>query len=265
MLGKICRKVPLSKEKLVSHAATDDWAAPLKQALHQLARQKGEHLAGQIAPILFTNLRCKRPQNYLNRHPGSLLGDYVTHVATLYEELSGYLYQLQQEKSDIVWAPLCQKLVTWARGELNRTPNGGSLWQAEDIVQEAVTALMLARFPYDTPFDPWARVILRNTRIAAQKRGQQRKISLISWEEHIEASVATTTMVNVEEMVATQQDLLQGIEAMTHDGRQRLILLRYFECLSYVEISRIMEKSLSALYKLHFEAIEELQDILLRK
>lgn len=243
----------------------DNWAAHFRQALHRLARQRGEQFAGQLEPILFTNLQHKRPQNYLKRHPDKAPDDYVTHVTALYEELSDYLYQLQQEKSDSVWWPLCQKLTLWARYELSRIPNGYLLGQPEDVAQEAVSALMTARFPYDTPFDPWARVILRNTRIAVQKRSQSYKLPTISWEEHIEAAAAVAAIArgNVEEVVASRHDLLQAIETMTHDGRQRLILLYYFDGLSYAEISQIMGKSASALYKLRFEAIEELQDILL--
>ncbi|GAB4159029.1 MAG: hypothetical protein Fur0021_29470 [Candidatus Promineifilaceae bacterium] len=245
----------------MSSTASDDWAAYFRRALRRLSQQKGEHFAEQLTPILFTNLRHKRPQNYLKRHPDKAPDDYVTHVTALYEELSGYLYQLQQEKSDSVWLPLCQKLTLWAQYELSRIPNGYLLGQPEDMAQEAVSALMTARFPYDTPFDPWARVILRNTRVAVQKRSQSSKISWISWEGHSETTAAAA-LVTVEDAVTTHQDLLQAIEMMTHEGRQRLILLRYFDGLSYAEMSQFMEKSASALYKLHCEAIEELKDIL---
>lgn len=245
--------------------ASDDWAANFQRALRQLARQKGEQLAGQIAPILFTNLRFERPQRYARRHHDKPPDDYFNRVVALYEQWSGYLYQLQQEKSDGAWLPLYQKLTTWARYDLNRVPYGSWVGQAEDMAQEAVAVLMTARFPYDTDFDAWARVILRNTRAAAQKRSQFHRISWTSWEDQAEAVTATGLMGKMEETITMHQDLLRAIETMGHDGRQRLILLRYFEGLSYAEMSQIMEKSLSALYKLHFEAIEELQDSLLRK
>ena len=58
-------------------------------------------------------------------------------------------------------------------------------------------------------------------------------------------------------------DLLSAVNKLNSEDRKRFIQLYYFEGLGFQEIAKILDRTTNALYKLHFDALENLRKILL--
>jgi DNA-directed RNA polymerase specialized sigma24 family protein len=55
---------------------------------------------------------------------------------------------------------------------------------------------------------------------------------------------------------------LEAVEQLSSDARRELIIQLYFSDYSFKEIAEKLNKSLNATYKVHFDALNELRDIL---
>ena len=243
--------------KNVTDLTSPDWNAQLDKALRLFARKRGCDLVKHIRPIVLANLKIGRFNYYLKRHPEHQLTDYVDYVADHYQQWAAYIILLQQTRSDQIWRLLHSKLTVWARHYLSSGKYNLAQGEAEDIAHEAMLVLITARFPYDTHFDPWARRILRNT--CAQMHRKAKEVAELR--EQQQSEQGPTPVRKLEESVAIHQDLLRSIETMSNPDRQRFLLLHYYQDLSFAEIQPIMNKTLSALYKLHFDALEEVREI----
>jgi RNA polymerase sigma factor (sigma-70 family) len=57
-------------------------------------------------------------------------------------------------------------------------------------------------------------------------------------------------------------DLLDAIDQLSSEDRRTIILLYYFEGKDFDEIAEVLDRTKNALYKLHFDALENLRKIL---
>jgi RNA polymerase sigma factor (sigma-70 family) len=226
----------------------------------------GRELAGKIRPIVSVNLSRGRVHHFLREQETHAPSDYVWRVAEVYQRTNEYVHQVQVAKADEVWQPLYDKLMRWAYC-LQRKGYHQSWTELEMTVAEcaadAGAQIISSHFPFDTEFDGWAYTLLRYTSLKQLNRSKQQK--RVPDTQLIELDVVLTRPQVPTGMTEVQRsnwhcDLLNGIERLATPARREVLLLRYYDNLTYEEIAKRMGRSIGAVYKLHFEAIEELKE-----
>lgn len=221
-------------------------------------------LAREIRPIIQINMSRGRVRRFLKEGMHQP-GDYVWRVAEIYERTNAYVREVQVERSEVVWQPLYGKLKRWAcslqrKGYHNSWRN--VTMTAAECAADAGAQIVSSHFPYDTEFDAWAYMLLRYTWLKQLNQGKQLK--RVPEEKLVELDVMLPWLNVPVGMSDVQRsnwrfDLLRGIEQLATEARREVVMLRYFENMTYEEIAKRMGRTIGAVYKLHFEAIEELK------
>lgn len=238
----------------------------LEEALRALSESRGDGLAHQIRPILFTNLDRGRVQHFTKGEP-ELIPAYVRRVADGFTEVNGYVHQLRSERSTEAWGVLFERMQTWAYNFFLRK-NFAANYSTQEIAAECATdaaiSLLNAHFPYDTDFDPWAHIIVQNTCRKFIHRALKK------------SAVPNENMVDLEENLVDPNELLMevqtlqkelGVEltnllAQLSEARRSVIEFIYFHEMEPDEVARKMGKSVGAIYSLQFHALRDLRKIL---
>lgn len=245
-----------------------DIKSEIDKALQVLSEQQGVSLATKIRPILYANLDRGRVQNYIedniNRVP-----EYVTRVTEKYQRLHKFLHEMQIEKVSETWKPVLDQLEKWAYRFLVKKgyPEVATTWQnAMECANEAASKLYRAYFPYDTEFDPWARVIVHNTCMKFIER-DAKGVSVI--EESYETLENSLKSINDSILLAADdpnnllRELMDAIEQLAPERRE-VIFLKYFKGSSTTEIAKKLGKSIRAVHSLQFRAVQDLRKFLIK-
>ena len=232
----------------------------LEDCLQSVAQQRGEGFAATLRPILITNLERGRIDHYLNGHVRAQLSEYVWRVAGYFELLGPYIDQVQKTKSQDVWEPLFRTLRTWAYRILNRTPASSRDLNQLSLEYAAAAAerILTAHFPYDTEFEPWAYVLLRN--VCREHLRREKRIPVSISDESM-STLPDPTHIDRERLRALRLELLDAVQLLSSDARRQFIMLYYFQGYSLSEVAHNLNRSMSAIYKLHFDALTELRKI----
>ena len=238
----------------------------LDEALKAFAESKGEILARQIKPILLTNLDRGRVENFIQGDPGRIR-EYVHCVADGFSALHPYLHELQKEQSHTAWEPLYKRMLTWAYNYLLRKGFAGdqnTLDLATGCAADAAIILLDAHFPYDTEFDPWAHIIVQNACRKFMYRNQKK--SMVPEDKKVELEDELIDPdTPLPEISALQQqsgeELSKAMDQLT-EARRAVVHAIYFDDLSPEQIARRLDKTIGAVYTLHFHALEDLRKIL---
>ncbi|MFN8597860.1 MAG: RNA polymerase sigma factor [Anaerolineae bacterium] len=238
----------------------DQIESNLEQILSAVAQQRGVQFAAALRPILFANLERGRIDFYLDGQAQAQLHDYVGRVADYYDRLSPYLYNIQQAKSPEVWEALSQTLRQWAYGILWQAP--GLIADLNQLAAEyadaAAEKILTAYFPYDTEFEPWAYVLVRNVCRQLLRR-EHPSLELLDDERLVQTpDLAQADDTRRRDL---RRDLLVAIEQLSSDARRQMIVLHYFQGYTLPDIAVRLNKTMSAVYKLHFDALAELRKI----
>jgi RNA polymerase sigma factor (sigma-70 family) len=241
----------------------------LIQALSTLeARGKGE-IACSIQPILFENLNRGRIKNHvygnLETNQKKTPADYVYQVAGYYEELCGYLYQVQVEKSVSVWKPLFEKMQIWAYNYLRRknfSADQKTYELAQGCAASAGGDLVHAYFPYDIDFDAWAFVIVQNHCKKAIDRllraGRIPDHELVSLDDS-PAELANTADLGGGQLTHWRLTLLHLIEQLPTEERET-VFLYHFEGMTFSQIGEYLDIGTTTAYRRYFSAIDFLRE-----
>lgn len=243
-------------------------AATLHQAIQIVAIQRGEDFAHSITPIILANLDRGRVQHFLDNAENRRPEEYVWRVVEFYEKWQPYLYQIQAERLTDLWLPLYDKLKWWAYNYLCRQkfpPSHNEKQEmAADCAAAAAAQLLNARFPYDTDFDPWAYVLLQTVTLKQLHRryaeAPDEMHQIDDWDawEGVWPQLSTP---GPEDSVELRHTLLTAVDQLTSDARKQIILMRYFEQMTFPEIATALNRSSSAIHKLHFDALQNLRKI----
>jgi RNA polymerase sigma factor (sigma-70 family) len=246
-----------------------DLKTAIELALESLSSQLSAELVTSIKPILMTNLDRERPQRFIEGDI-SRIPSYVSRVAEKFQILNTFIHQVQVEGLVEVWEPLIRKMQSWAMRFLVKKgyqDNANTRESAKDCANDAARNLLVAYFPYDTDFEPWARVIVH---YACLKfiRSDATQIPVI--DESLD--VLEDTLVSKDDNPSSpngigssdkESDLLKAISQLS-DVRREVIELRYFQGFTLPEIAVRMGKTVRAIYSLHFYALQDLRKILKR-
>jgi len=246
--------------------ATEQLQRGLEQALKALAESMGESLARQVKLILLANLDRGRLQTFVEEDPARIQA-YVWHVAQTFSRLNPYLRQLQTEQDTEAWAPLYERMQTWAYHFFLKKGFRADDHTREIAVEcatEATTTVLTGTFPYDTEFDPWAHIIVQN---ACRKYIHRAfKKSVVPEDKKVELDEELTDPHELLlEAGALQKEagraLLEALNQLS-EPRRTVIQSIYFEELSPQETAQKMGKSVGAIYSLQFHALNDLRKIL---
>ena len=243
-------------------------AEAIQQAIQTIGIEKGDDWVRAITPIVLANLGSGRVQYFLDEQSHHQLDGYVLCVAEKYEQWHDYLNQIQEKRDSDVWDALYEKLQRWAFHQLSRKsfPHNGreKFHHAVECATDASTRLLFARFPYDIDFGPWLSVLLQNV---IRKHIEQEyveaardSVSIDDGEEWQNISSALTATPSTNQ-IALRVDLLAAIDHLSSEARKQIIILHYLEGYSLPQIAHKLDKSDSAIYKLHFDALNNLRKI----
>lgn len=239
--------------------------AKIEEALNLLSAERGQQLIGKVKPIIYGNLDRGRVQTFIEGNI-DFIEAYVERVVDNYTRLNSYLHQLQNERTDDVWRDLLDKMQSWAYSYFlskNFVPGEDTLEIAKTQATEAAIAILDAHFPYDVEFFPWARVLLIHTcqrfiRKAIRKSEiPSKKIVSID----LVSELASGLEKNPELPGGEKLDIIKAIGKLP-ETRQQVIVMLYFEGKTPKEISKALNKSIGAIYSLHFNALNDLRKIL---
>jgi RNA polymerase sigma factor (sigma-70 family) len=246
----------------------------LIQELCYLEKNGRRKTAVSIRPIILKNLargkNAGRVGNYLTGNPGKLPCDYVGRVADYYEELSCYLQQIQEEKSDQIWEPLFEKM-QWLAYNYLRQKNfmaGQQTFQlATDCAADAGGELVQAYFPYDTDFDPWACTIVQNhckktiARLFQAGHVPENKLVNLANVPHRTANLDGGSGGDLTDWRLTLYHLIDQLPA----EQLETILLHDFKGMTLQEIGYHLGISTTTAHRRYFAAIDFLRKNLVQK
>ena len=237
----------------------------LQEGIEAVRQAHGSVLSGKIKPIIYLNYEQGRVESFLDNGDVRDCVTYVWRVRDYYTDWQPYLYRLQREHCPETWSQLLDKLQRWAYSLLWHYAFAPRRAQhSSDCAVDAASVLLKQRFPYDTHFEKWAYVILRNVTLKYVRETLHSKS--VPAHEEIELEAKEGWVLNLRDTRSAQQreqtELREKIvQVMCHlsQAQQQFIYLHYFEERAYDEIARIMERSKNALYKLNYDAIRNLR------
>lgn len=238
-------------------------AQELEQAIQTLANPD---LAHRLKPILLANLDRGRVHRFLDKDSATVY-DYVWLVSQRFLTLQTYLHQLQITRDASVWAPLYQRMQTWAYNfflRKNFAADDHTREIAIECANNAALNLIKAHFPYDTEFDAWAHVLVQH---ACHKFiGHSLKKSVVPEEKQVELTddltVPNDLLIETQLVQHEFSARLQAALAQLTEARRRVIQMSYLEELEPEEIAQILGKSVGAVYSLQFHGLRDLRKIL---
>lgn len=244
-----------------------DLTARLEQALEQRTL-KNSQLVQKIRSLLYRSVEYGRATRVLGEDPDSTAcREYVNQVITNYQACHEVVARLERREPR-EWIITIKKINRWANGYMKQRHIHGPLRKecVEECVPNAVLAFFTGTYYYDTEFDAWLCVLVQN--VCRKYIKEQRhpnhtaETDAVSYDkfEFLLEALADNNALDSQRFRELRSLLLEAVEKLSSKARQQLIILHYFEGFSFQEIAQKMERSLNAVYKLHFDALNELRD-----
>jgi RNA polymerase sigma factor (sigma-70 family) len=239
----------------------------IERAIREARDRLEPQLIQAIAPIVWANYDRGRVHRFLANGDVAGIDDYIDVVAAHFREQHDYVRRVQIETDPELWDILFQQLQRRAYGILTKDAFLEPRERYEHALQCATDAsLVIAdrHFPYDASFEAWAYVVLRYTcKNHMRKHRGGRSVprrAQVSLDAH-DGWLHNLSDPGAEQMhrrLEQRHDLLQQVERLG-DAQRRFVLLYYFEQKSYAEVADILKKNKNALYKLNFDALDNLR------
>ena len=236
----------------------------IERVLESVCAGSPPQTTAQFKAIVYTNHDRGRIEKFTDGDPAKIEG-YVHETFDIFQQLSGYLHSIQEERDEALWEPLFEKMARWAYRALlrhNFQPGSHTSDLAQECAAEAAIKLIDSHFPYDTNFDSWAHVLTYFTCLKFFRRGSKKTNPANA--EPLEEAInlpADNDDLTPEERASRQIDLLDAISQLA-PNRQMVIHLTYFEGLDAEQAAEVMSRSRGAVYNLRYNALNELREIL---
>lgn len=241
----------------------------LEDALQRLASERGIKITTAVTPVVWANLDVGRIQKVIGKEPqASSYFEYVTRVANQYERWSACVQQIQIEPDRQAWGAFFITLQKWAYCLFRRkgfpTHPADRYQHAVDAATDAARVILSTRFPYDVHFESWTYVILQNicckhidkvwnpTDMVDKCRD--------SFDDRLINALHSSSIDNIQQ-ADLRQDLFRAIGQMSA-ARQQFIKSYYFDHKPFSQIAIEMGRENNSLYKLHYDALKDLGQIL---
>ncbi|MGB1253396.1 MAG: RNA polymerase sigma factor [Candidatus Promineifilaceae bacterium] len=188
--------------------------------------------------------------------------DYCHEVIQIFLEFGDYVDSVRNHDDD-TWAELDPQLRSWAyKTMLQRgfPANSNTKDLADNYAVEAIEDILQTDFTFDTSYMAWLRTIVQRKCNQGARRSQTIKrgrdviqIRLDDLVETLEQGQNNDPATQVENHL----DLMQARTRLTV-ARNKVLYLHYERGLSFQEIAEQMDRKISAIYSLHFKALEQL-------
>jgi RNA polymerase sigma factor (sigma-70 family) len=245
------------------HIDGEDILEELEVAIERLRDEEPE-IGAAVGSILRDNWADGRIEKFFNSKTEDTINDYVERVIKYYRKCHEYVSRIESD-DEAAWDHLLEKLRKWAYAFLKKkgVPYQADLFQiANDCANDACLRLLNVRFPYDVHYESWACRVVQNVTLNYIRQHTDKieyaDLDLNEAHEWLQALSVPDGTSRVEKRI----DLLDAINQLNSEDRQRFILLYYFGGKSFAEIAEILDRTINALYKLHFDALENLRKIL---
>lgn len=246
----------------------EDLKATLEKVLAEWEQQSGQSFTAEVREIVQTNLdrgRIEKRFGEISLPTEEQLAAYVALVANYYQQHHVLLHKLQKgrEQANEEWEQLWGSFYEWAYSYLRKKNfSGGSETAvfAENYTQEAAVAFFHAYYPYDVPFDAWARLLVINT-----CRRQMRQAMTDKETANRESVVLEDNLTAVADQVSAtleQEELRQrlktAVRQLNSEAAQYVITRHYFDGVPLKEIAVEMGKTPGSVHSIHFRALKSL-------
>lgn len=237
----------------------------LKFEIEKLMEVEPE-IGPDVSRILIDNWADGRIEKFFNSKTEDSVYDYACRVVKYYKKCHPFVLKIERGHP-AAWDMLLEKMSKWAFWFFRKKglPDYLDFVQiSNDCANDAGARLINIRFPYDVHFESWAcrvvqNVCLNHIRQFADKLDYADYDSDLS---EIDERLHELGVQSGAESVDKRMDLIAAIDQLSSEDRKLFILLYYFEGKSFREISVILDRTMNALYKLHFDALENLRKIL---
>lgn len=241
----------------------------LDNALTACADNYGADTVATLRPILMANYEKGRVHKFTEGNPNKVKS-YVLRVADIYQKNHAYLEKVQSDLDAEVWDELFDLISKWSHSYFMRKGFSAHLLNNEndfELGSDIAMAIFKARFPYDTDFNAWLRVIVQNICLKFMHTYLGNKNTYQDIEELDETISTIVGEKNEEEkqIVKDNSTHLMNAVLKLKEPKKTIIKMRYFDDCSLEEIAARLNKSLPAIYSLHFRALNDLRKILSAK
>jgi RNA polymerase sigma factor (sigma-70 family) len=242
------------------------------------------HLEYHIEPITFivsSNFYSGRAQRIMNKTCAEVSSDgylvkYVDHVITYYLAHSVFICRLQAGDTDS-WQGLYTQLYKSACKFLQRQASAQA-WiseEASDYTQQACTSIYRTFYPFDVPFEAWAKTVLFNC-IRQRHRSPDllnRTRDVVSLDEVLAATAEQSEMPRHEyscnardsrafERIEERDKILSAIAQLRSAAQRTVITYAYLDELCDTQIAQKLETSAANVQLLRHRALRNLMRIL---
>lgn len=241
----------------------------LEQTLLQSALED-KQLVRTINSLLHRSVEYGRASRVLGEAPTEPdCQEYIQQVIRFYQKHHVFVTCLER-RDQAGWIMMIPKIRSWANSYLRNHHIDDPLRTKciEECVPNAVLAFLGGVYHYDTEFDAWFCVLVQN--VCRKYIKEQMRSNRVLEKEAVsvdQVGFMLEQLADVKELDSRKirelrADLLEATKQLSSEARQGLIISYYFSGLSFKQISKEMDKSMSAIYKLHFDALKELRGIL---
>jgi RNA polymerase sigma factor (sigma-70 family) len=244
----------------------------LDRTLHGALQGRSHTYAHIIRHLVLTNFERGRLRYFTNHNAEVAVADYVDLVMAGYDSWHEYVGRVQVDRAVDVWEPLFEQLQKWAynliRSRLQSNPHSERLEHAVACAADAGAAIVNSHFPYDTAFEAWTYVLLSYTvnKYVRQLPGfssntQPGMVQLDMWPDWLSNLVDPAAERELHQY-ELHEILVQAIAELPAGQQEVITLLFHEKAYSYKEIATLTGRSLCALHKAKFVALEGLRKIL---
>lgn len=223
-----------------------------------------------ISSLLHRSLESGRAQRVLGEDPDDeTCYEYVEKVINHYQQYHALVICLERGETE-AWSDMTKKMAGWANKYFMKHNIHGPLRKkcVEEAVPNAVLAYLTGTYHYDTDFDAWCCVLVQNVcrkyihdQLHPNRTPPKNMISYDKFESMLEA-LADNNEINSQRQRELRSVLLDAIEQLSSEARRELIVRYYFLGFSFKEIAEKRNSTMTATYKMHFDALKELKEIL---
>ena len=244
----------------------------LDRALRDALRGRSHLYAQIIHHLVVTNYERGRLNYFTDQNATGSAADYVQLVMAGYDSQHEYVTRVQVDRATDVWEPLFEQLQKWAynliRTRLQSNPHCERIEHAVACAADAGAAIVNSHFPYDTAFEAWVYVLLSYTvnKHVRQLPGFNNKaepevVQLDMWPDWLSNLVDLSAEKELHQY-ELREVLVQAIAELPAGQQEVITLLFHGRAHSYKEIAALTGRSLCALHKAKFDALESLRKIL---
>jgi RNA polymerase sigma factor (sigma-70 family) len=222
-------------------------------------------IGATVGSILLENWSDGRIEKFFNSKTEDSVGDYADRVVKYYKKCHWAVYKVETGDAE-AWGYILDKLRRWAYSFIKKKslPFHVDLYQvATDCAHDAGARLMNIRFPFDVHYESWACRVVQNI-CYNYIRQHADKVEYVDLDSDLSETVEWLRDMNLPDgldRAEKRMDLMEAVSQLNSEDRRRFIILYYFQGKSFKQISQILDRTPNAIYKLHFDSLENLRKI----